>query len=342
MALDLPSFLHIHCSSRYDRSPASLEYDLDNWMADASLITVTEVTNDSRAAKLREKGWGYYNSKKSGDADNCAIAWETATWRRVNGKVIRLSSNTFDRKNGQHNLYMWAATVVLRHTKSGHKLLVSVSHLPAHIEGQGKLLTTGEGWQARKQAVMTGLTNWSTHVKDISSKQNIDAQLIVADWNVNLKAQWWLTILMNHWGAEYSSAWTDFPTDGGALHGGPDVPNDAPGKGHHDRIIDGSLTNGLTCPGHPQLMARVRSSDHRPYKETFKFDMYAGTPGKLKSKAKKKGVTEVGQNASVDTPGFGDTFHGEAWWGFGDYMDDELYFDPKKDYATGDAGGEVL
>lgn len=337
---DLPEFHHIHCSSRYDRSPASLEYDLDNWMASCDLITVTEVTNNQRAARLREKGWGYYNAKAGADADNCAIAWETATWHRVSGKVIRLSSNTFDRLNGMHNIYVWAATVVLRHAKTGHKLLVSCSHMPSHIEGAGGFNHTDLGWQARKQAFMTGLTNWSTHVKDQSKKQNIDAQLIVADWNVNLKADWVRQLLGNHWGADYEIAWKVMPTSGGALHGGPQAPAGSPGQGQHDSIIDGSLYSGLSVTKGPSQMARVSSSDHRPYTERFKFDWYAGTPARTKKKNKNKRV-QVGQNASVDVPGYG-VFHGPAWWGFGDNMDDELYFNPKDEPATGEAGGEVL
>jgi hypothetical protein len=338
---DLPSFLHIHCSSRFDRSPESLEYDLDNWMADASLITVTEVTNNARAARLREKGWGYYNAKSFQDADNCAIAWETATWHRVSGKILKLSANTFDRLHGMQNVSLWAATVVLRHTQSGHRLLVSCTHMPAHIEGPDGW-RHNQGWEARKRAVMTGLTNWSTHVDDMTKKQKIDAQLIVADWNINLKADWWRQILMNHWGSEYQIAWKDMPTEGGSLHGGPKAPsNDSPGKGHHDRIIDGSLYNGLKVTKGPTLMPRVRSSDHRPYQETFKFDFFAGQPGALRDKKKARSAL-VGDNASVYVPGYGDVFHGEAWWGFGDYMDDEAYFTPAQEPSTGEAGGEVL
>lgn len=340
---NLPQFHHIHCSSRFDRSPASLETDLDTWMSESSLVTVTEVTNDARAARLREKGWGYYNAKddQGRDADNCAIAWENATWHRLTGKITRLSNNTFDRRYGMQNIYIYSCTVVLKNVSSGHKLLVSVTHFPAHIEGPGGW-NHSTGWQARKNAYMNALTNWSKHVKDLSDKMNIDAQLICADWNLNLKADWVQVLLGNHWGNEYSLVWSNFPTDGGSLHGGPAVPNDAPGKGHHDRIIDGSMTNGLSVVNHPSLMARVSSSDHRPYQESFRFDMAAGTPAKAKATAKKKHAVQVGQNASVDTPGFGDTFHGEAWWGFGDYMDDEAYFDPSKDYSTGEAGGEVL
>lgn len=336
----LPTFHHIHCSSRFDRSPASLESDLDTWMGASDLITVTEVTNNARAARLRETGWGYYNASIGVDSDNCAVAWDTSTWHRVYGKVVRLSSGTFDRLNGMNNLYIYSCTVVLKHTASGHKLMVSVSHLPSHIEGPGGWAHI-DGWQARKRAVLTALSHWSTHVSSLSLIQRTDAQLIVADWNLNLKATWVRQLLHDTWGSDYALAWQNMPTSGGSLHGGPTAPAGSPGQGHHDRIIDGSLYSGLNVASHPQLMARVSSSDHRPYTEQFTFDSAAGEPAKASAKNKKKKAVQVGQNASIYVPGYGNVFHGTAWWGFGDYMDDESYFNPG-DEQTGEAGGEVL
>jgi hypothetical protein len=40
--------------------------------------------------------------------------------------------------------------------------------------------------------------------------------------------------------------------------------------------------------------------------------------------------------------GYGNVFHGDAWWGFGDTMVDEMYFSKGDEVATGEAGGEVL
>jgi hypothetical protein len=319
---NLPAFRHIHCSSRFDRSPASLDFDIQVWIESCSLLTLTEVTNDNRAAQMRNTGWDYYNSKQGHDADNCGIAWRKDTWKRKSGKVLRLSHNTFDRVNGMHNLYIWAATVVLVHKASGHRLLVSVSHPPAHVEGHGGFLTTGAGWQARKRAYMTALDNWSAHVKDMEHKQNVDATLIIADWNVNLKDQWFRNLLKQKWGKKYVIAWKVMPHDGGALSGGPDAPDGSPGVSKGDRIIDGTLYRGVTVKDGPHQMARVRSSDHRPYSETFQF--------------LDKGAKEDDDN---NGKGAGDTYHGVEWWGFGDYLTDEMYDLTR---ATGEAEGEVL
>ena len=330
-----PTFRHIHCSSRYDRPPETLEVDLDNWMAHSSLITLTEVTNDNRAAKLREKGWAYYNAKDSAgkDADNCAVCWETETWARKYGAVRRLSNNTFDRANGMQNLYIWASTVILKNRKSGHKLLVSVSHPPAHVEGHGGFKTTDAGWAARKRAYMTALTNWHAHVSDLERKHKTDASLIVADWNVNLKDQWFRDLLHQKWGSDFQIAWQKLPNAGGSLHG---APGNSPKTSTHDRIIDGSLLKDLKVSDGPNLMSRVKSSDHRPYNETLQ---WANKPdlSEAEKKAQRKKNTQDGDLQ-------GDIKHGDEWWNFGDYMVDEMYFDPKdkQEVSTGEAGGEVL
>lgn len=321
---EFPRFNHIHCSSRFDRSPASLDFDLTVWQQQAGLITLTEITQNNRAVTMRAQGWDYYNHSIGNDSDNCGICWDKSIWKRTFGKILVLESVPFDRLHGRKGVKLYAATVVLKRVDTGHKLLVSVTHMPAHIEGHGGFRTDTEGWAARKQAYLLGLKGWSTHANDLMRKQDVDGALIVADWNLNLKAHWVREMLANHWGPNWHQAWKVFPTDGGALHGGPEVPHDAPGKGHHDRVIDGTLYKGLKVTAGPEQMPRVRSSDHRPYHERFQFANKADHP------------------APEDGTASGDTFHQNPWWGFGDYMDDEMYFDPKKDYGEGEAGGEVL
>ena len=83
-----------------------------------------------------------------------------------------------------------------------------------------------------------------------------------------------------------------------------------------NRIIDGTLAKHLHIQEDTILMDKVRSSDHRPYKEHLKF---------------KTGPIVV-------DPTTGDTYHGEIWWGFGDYTDDEIYTIEK---FAGAAGGEL-
>jgi hypothetical protein len=303
-----PEFDHIHCSSRYDRSASVLEVDLDTWMAECDLLTLTEVSNDQRAVKLREKGWSYFNSKLNQGQDDVAVAWETEVWKQRTGSTTKLSHTTFTR--GTRPVYSYAADVVLRRADTGHKLLVSVSHMPAHVEGNGDFRTTEDQWQARKKAYLDTLTAWSRLVKDKERKHNTDGTLVVADWNINLKDDWFRQLLKDNWGDKYKQAWTHFPTSGGSLAGGPEAPPGAPGKGYGDRIIDGSLYRDLVVTKEPHLMDRVRSSDHRPYKESFRFMGKAEKPIK---------------DTQDTTTGTGNTKPGHIWWGFGDYADDEIY-----------------
>lgn len=330
-----PAFHHIHCSSRFDRSAASLEADIDNWVQEASIITLTEIEIDKRAAQMSEEGWGYYNAKKGAGADNCGIMWRKDTWREKRHEVRKLVPHAYHGIN--HMLPpVYGCSVLLRHRDSGHLLLVSVTHMPSYVQGhQGKHWTTSEPfWAERKAMYQDAMKTFSTHVKDLVHKSHADGVLVCADWNLNLKLNWVRAYFRDHWGKDYRQAWVRFPTSGGSLHGIQAVPLGAPGKGSGDSIIDGSLYHGLEVSEDPNLMHRVRSSDHRPYKEEFTFNHDPGKPAK-------DGPQE---------PASGDLQPGPAWWGFGDYLDDELYmvdnggvpYYPDIYAQAGAKGGEVL
>ena len=311
----LPKFTHIHCSSRYDRSVASLERDMDSWMTQSSIITLTEVATDARARTMNEAGWGHWNAPSHVmRADECAIVWNKTYWREQM-HMTRVLHGPF-RQERRTLKGMSACTNLLRHQQTGHKLLISVTHMPLHAG----IKTPGHRdahWDMsararyRRVAYQKSMTVWGSHIRDQMRKQKPDGVLIASDWNFNLKLTWVRNYLNNSFGPKFHQAWTRFPTHGGSLHGGPVAPLGAPGRGYGDRIIDGSIIDsGLKVSTHPNLMARTASSDHRPYKEGFTFTRKAGSPG---------GPIEGGEDAS------GDLQDGVPWWGFGDYMDDELY-----------------
>ena len=315
----LPEFNHIHCSSRFDRSAESLEAALDEWMKHCSLITLTEVRRNYRAATMREKGWSYYNSPKENGSDDCAIAWKTEYWKRGWAGHRKLNNRAYYELSGRRCADIHCASVVLKRLSTGHKMLISVTHMPAHIEGADGWRSTAAHFRARKAAYLTSLANWNTHLDALEKRIRPDATMVVADWNLNLKEHWVRALLRDRFGKEYKQAWTRFPTDGGSLEGGPVGPLRAPGMSNGDRIIDGTLYRGLKVTEHPILMARTRSSDHRPYKESFRFADKADRPD--------------------DDDAHGDTKAGDPWWGFGDYQNDEIY---AVSTAQGSAGGEVL
>lgn len=291
-----PRFTHIHCSSRFDRSVASLETALDQWMADSTLITLTEVATGNRAQALREKGWGYYNAtQQGGRADDAAVCWRKDTWREQQHWIRKLTGRY--RSVYQYLSGIWTSTVLLKHTGSGHTLLVSVSHLPSGVEGLGgrHWSQADEFWRARKEAYQSSMKHWSTHVRSLVRSKRPDAVMVVADWNIDLKDQWFRAYLHEHWGPlGLKHAWQDFPTAGGSLGG--------------NRIIDGTLYSGLSTEG-AHLLPRSASSDHRPYRESFTL---VG------------GAEHAGPVKSYD-PASGQVRKGREWWGFGDYTYDEFF-----------------
>ena len=304
----LPEFNHIHTSSRFDRTPASLEADLDRWMEQCSIITLTEVSDNRRAATLREKGWAHFNAKKGQGADNCAVCWDTSVWSRTWGGVKKLHLHRYMRPQAHKPAgFVHACSVILKHKASGNTILITVAHLPNAIQqGQG-FVHSGYDWRARKAAYVESVKNWSTLCQGIvRSKKNLDAVLVVADWNISLKDNWFRDFLRNHWGRSYKLTWKHFPTAGSLSA--------------HGRIIDGSLVKNLKIVEGADLMPRAQSSDHRPYRERLGF--MKGTAG-----------------GTDDDDADGDTRPGRAWWGFGDYDGDEEY---KLSIESGEAGGEVL
>jgi hypothetical protein len=197
--------------------------------------------------------------------------------------------------------------------------------MPAHVEGHGGWRTTEFKWQARKNAYLSSLGNWGGHVADLVNKHKPDMTLVVADWNLNLKQDWVRALIRNSF-AGYTCMWQRFPTTGGSLDGGPVGPLGAKGIDSADRIIDGTLGRFVRVWIEPNLMARVSSSDHRPYKEGFEFTAAAGHP-------------QLDAGETGDDQSEGNIYHGEPWWGFGDYRVDEIY---EVNTVTGGAGGEVL
>lgn len=299
-----PEFNHIHCSSRNDRPVAALEADLDTWMAQCSLITLTQVQNDRHAAAMREKGWAYYNSAKDNGSDHAGIAWRVDTWAKTWSNVRRLIQQPYQLyATVSSPAYIWAAAVILRHRTSGRKLLVVCTAMPPHLEGRWTSLE--EYWLNRKRAYMAGCDALSNWCEQLQRLKDVDGIMIACDWNLNLRDDWYRDFLIDCFGPQYHFGWTHYPTAGTSLGG--------------NKIIDGTLVRHLKVEVGAVLLPRVESTNHRPYKEQFKF--------------------VKGEIPWMDPP-TGSTQPGVAWWGFGDYDDDEIYAIERE--LTGAAGGEVL
>ena len=299
-----PTFTHIHSSSRYSRSGASLEAALDGWMANSSLITLTEVTGlPSRFMALREKGWDSFHATNGARTDDAGICWRKSAWRGQQTWVRKLTGRF--RMGGTNANFLsgcWSSTVLLKHVRSGHTLLVSVTHFPSGVAGHGgqRWKQADRFWRDRKASYQETMSTWSGHIHDLVRRKKPDAVLIVADWNLDLKDQWFRDYLNQHWGdLGMRCAWKHFPTTGGSMGG--------------NKIIDGSYYSGMRTDG-AVMLPRSASSDHRPYKEVYDLVADAGS-----------GTAAQSGPVKFYDPATGHTKKGVAWWGFGDYAYDEFY-----------------
>jgi hypothetical protein len=304
MATSAPEFTHIHCSSRYDRSASVLETALDNWMANSTLVTLTEIQGPNRVGTLAEQGWGYYCVMNVGVRDSdCAICWKKSEWHAQNNWIRKLYGR-FPGLDGRFLNDLWAATVLLKHATSGQTLLTTVAHMPAHVEGSPSQhwRQADQYWRARKQAYMDSMKTWSGFIRSLVRTRKPDAILVAADWNFDLKDNWFRDYMNQHWGdLGLKLAWKHFPSAGSMpAHSGP-------------RIIDGSYFAGMSTQG-AVLLPPTASSDHRPYLETFTLKAEAGAA-----------IPAATRPVLQYDPVSGQTKPGIAWWGYGDYKYDEFY-----------------
>lgn len=305
-----PLYTHIHCSARYEPSAQALEKDLDKWMKNSDIVTLTEVSNDKRAQKLQEEGWGYYNAKKDNGADDAGIAWNKDTWTCPWRAVRRLHTKTYiEVESGKVNtIFVHACSVTLKHNKTGRKLLISVARLPSGLAAAQGWNTLEQGWRARKAAYMECNSTWSQWVEQTRIENKVDGIMVVADWNLDLKMQWVQQYLAEVWGQQYVLTWRFFPTGGTSGH----------------KMLAGTMARHLAIQqaehgGTAELLEPISGTNHRPYTETLKFQ-----PGEITA-------DPTAGDVKIEYP---------AWWGFGDYIDDEIY--TLERFAAGRPGGEVL
>lgn len=238
--------VHIHSSSRYDRSAATLWAAVQRYIKDADLVTFTEVEYEHREAVLRRvDGWGCATGDLS-PRNDAGIIWDNSVYKLVaegNEVVAEIAAN------GQKPV---AATwAVLDHRDSGKRILVIAVHAPSSVEGKDGLIPRSQRVQAWL-SVANGLRKlWQR----LSKRYNTDGILVAADWNVNIKKLVFRTMFKSLY-PTFSLVWSgkDFPKDGT----------------HQSRIIDFSLIRGiLKRKNNPRIYRDDISSDHQPYIENL-------------------------------------------------------------------------
>lgn len=237
-----PRLRHVHSSSRFDRTPVSLLRAAKWYIQMADLVTFTEVANNARVRALRHlPGWGFAQVEAPGQ-DECALLYLKVKWRLVSVETRRLSEGEIARG------VIYALVVVLEHRRTKQLVVVSVAHLPAHVEGNFR------DFNPQVPVYKECLTELAHMVTDWRANQHYDGILIVADWNLSWRLEWVRDLIHGvlpglrcTWGADR------LPPKGVGTHG--------------PRPIDYTLTDLLV------LKAAVTkddpSSDHRPYREVL-------------------------------------------------------------------------
>lgn len=235
---------HLHSSGKNDRALSKVQEALQEYAEVADLITLTEQQRRSKA-DLSMPGWEVTKKAGPGDGDP-AVLTDRRVWKVVRVWIDKLSDREQRRGPGgpppPH-----ALTVLLEHRKNGKRLLVSVVHLPSHVQGD---------W--RENAYRVRL--WRECVKEWKRKVNRRRRIFkakvmfIADWNLDIKKRWVRAVLKFYFPALRLTWRKPFP-----------------GRGtHHRRIIDATMTN-LRVKKKAKLFRDDDSSDHRPYEETLDF-----------------------------------------------------------------------
>lgn len=226
---------HVHASSRYDRSPASLHRQALRF-AGADVTTWTEVSRPARKRALAVSGVRVWSPP-----GQLAITY-ARSWATVDRGSYRPTRAVYRSKSGRLvvSRVVWA---VLQ--RAGVRVLVTVTHLPAHVQA-------GDHWQQdhpqRVRVWKLAVAGWAAETTRQRARYDPDATLVVADWNVDVRRAVWRRIVARRFPGLRLTWRPPYPRAGTA------------GR----RLIDATLTDAR---GRAQLLPGDASSDHRPYLE---------------------------------------------------------------------------
>jgi hypothetical protein len=239
---------HIHSSGRYDRSDAAVKKAIGRYVDDANLITLTETQKRDKQT-LSQPGWTVAKYYGPGDGDSTVIT-KDSEWRVLAKWSKQLSQ--YEQRRGPggppppHSL-----TVLLQNKHTDRQLLVSIAHLPSHVEGDWFKPGSFRGYAWRVFVWRDAVRTWKRHVKRLAKAHNAKV-MMVADWNLNFKRRVFRALVKTLFPMLHLTWQSPFPADGT----------------HHHRVIDATLTN-LRVKRKARLYQDDASSDHRPYIETL-------------------------------------------------------------------------
>jgi len=241
---------HVHSSSRYDRSVASLIQAAKRYKFFADIITWTEVEHQHRELALHEAlpNWRHITGDKS-YANDCGISFRPNRFGLKFFDHDRATDSRYPNVKGMLRDPAYATYAVLEDLETGDVVVVAVVHLASSVEGDLRIKRITK----RTISWTTGFIGVKRRANRLKKAWKADGVMLVADWNVDFK-QAWVRALVKAMAPSYRVTWTD--------------PNSVEGGTHGRRLIDATLLRGrLAVRGSARLMRDDKSSDHRPYRE---------------------------------------------------------------------------
>lgn len=226
---------HIHSSSRFDRSAASLHREAVRFSG-ADVVTWTEVSARGRKRALRVPGWQVWAPVPTDVAVSFRVEWRVVA-KGVFRPTRLWSSGPLPR--------VFVAWMVLQ--RAGLRVLVMVSHLPSGVEW-------GRHWRGASSRVsqwQAAVRGWGVKWRRLVARFGPDVSVLTADWNVDVRLRVWRHRVVRSFPGLSLSWRRPFP-QGGTL-----------GR----RLVDASLSD---WSGRARLLRDDRSSDHRPFREVLR------------------------------------------------------------------------
>lgn len=246
-------FVHIHSSSRFDRSEASLTAAAAQYNSDADLVTYTEVEFEAREDAVRKANGNDFGmiSGDRGNANDSVICFKRERFHVLHKETFKATDLIYFTKAGHQRDPLYSTIAVLEDKRTGKAFVVSVTHLASSVEGE---LAKGEETRRTLQWA-DALKNTKRRVNQLARQFDAKGRMVIADYNINFK-KLWARALVKSVAPSYMLTWKNVNIKGGT---------------HGNRIIDGTLLRGNLAVKKPgaELYKDDASSDHRPYIETL-------------------------------------------------------------------------
>lgn len=243
---------HVHSSSRYDRSPDSLAKAAKRYAKRHGLITWTELEHEHRERAVRKAlpHFRHIFGDKS-YANDCGISYNPNLYRLLLADHDAATDKRYTNVKGLLRDPAYGTYAVFEEIATSRRFVVAVIHLASSVEDDIK----NKRVTMRTVAWFTAFAGFKRRANRLAKAWDADGVALIADWNVDFKKVW-VQRLVKALAPSYRLTWNRIPK--GGTHG--------------RRLIDATLLRGrLRVRGTALLMKDDNSSDHRPYREQWRW-----------------------------------------------------------------------